>query len=87
MIKVQDVICLTTLELSVELSVKLLKEGTRTPSLAKTGDKTQNWAWKKYKGVEQGAKLDFGTKTQGQMSLIPNLCLSPRFLCPKASLA
>jgi len=46
----------------LELSVKSLKEGTRAPSLAETGDETRNWAPKKYKGVEQGAKLYFGPK-------------------------
>jgi hypothetical protein len=46
----------------LELSVKLLKEGMTAPSLAETGDETRNWAHKKYKGVEQAAKLYFGPK-------------------------
>jgi hypothetical protein len=38
----------------LELSIKSLKEGTITPSLAGIRDETQKWARKKYKGVEQG---------------------------------
>jgi hypothetical protein len=57
----------------LELSIKSLKEGTRAPSLAETGDETRNWAQKKYKGVEWGAKTLFWTKTQGQMSLVRSL--------------
>jgi hypothetical protein len=55
--------------------------------LAKTGDKTQNWALKKYKAVEQGSKHDFGTKTQGQVTLVRSLCPATQFFVPKASLA
>jgi hypothetical protein len=47
---------------ALELSIKSLKEGTRTPNLAGSGDETRNWARKKYKGVERGAKFDFGPK-------------------------
>jgi ferritin-like protein len=38
----------------LELSIKSLKEGTITSSLAEIRDETQKWAQKKYNGVEQG---------------------------------
>jgi hypothetical protein len=46
----------------LELSIKSLKEGMRTPSLAEIGDKIQNWVQKKYNMIKQGAKHDFGPK-------------------------
>jgi hypothetical protein len=47
---------------ALELSIKSLKEGTRTPNLAGSEDETRNWVRIKYKGVERDAKLDFGPK-------------------------
>jgi hypothetical protein len=41
---------------------KVVERGHVNSSLARTGDETRNWARKKYKGVERGAKLDFGWK-------------------------
>ncbi len=41
---------------------KVVERGHMNSSLAKIGDETRNWAWKKYKGVERGAKLNFGWK-------------------------
>jgi hypothetical protein len=48
-----------------ELSIKSLKEGTITPSLAKYGMKPKNGHEKNTKGLnrdERGAKFNFGPK-------------------------
>jgi hypothetical protein len=47
--------------LDIKVIQKVVERG-RTPSLAEIGDEIWNWGRKKYKGVEQGAKFDFGLK-------------------------
>jgi hypothetical protein len=52
---------ITNFSLDIKVIRKVVERGG-TPSLAEIGVKIRNWAQKKYKGVEQGAKLNFGLK-------------------------
>ncbi len=60
--------------------LKLLKEGTGTSSLAGTGDETRNLAQKIQRG-RTGCQTQFWTKTQGQMSLVPEFVPVDTIFC------
>ncbi len=64
----------------LELSVKSLKEGTRTPIWLEHGTKLETRHKKNTKWLNK-VPNSVWTKTQGRMSLVPNLCLSTQIFC------
>jgi hypothetical protein len=69
--------------LTIKLSVKLLKEGTKTPKFGQNKGQNPKLGAKKIQRGWTGYQTWFWTKSRGQTILVPNLCPLMQFFVPR----